>query len=44
MGVARPITEFRDCEISYDPITSSRIPLRSPSIVLLALGHMFNAL
>ena len=37
-----PIIEFRDCEIFYDPITSSRTPLRSPPTLLLALSHMFH--
>jgi hypothetical protein len=36
------ITEFRSCEIFSDPIISSRTPLRSPPIVLLALSHMFH--
>jgi hypothetical protein len=43
MEVARPITEFRNCEIFHDPITSWRTPLRSPPIVLLALSHMFHS-
>jgi hypothetical protein len=40
--VIGPITEFRDCGVFHDPITSSRTPLRSPPIVLLALSHMFH--
>ena len=40
--VAGPITEFRDCEIFCNPVTSLRTPLRSPPIVLLALSHMFH--
>ena len=37
------ITEFKDCKIFYDPVTSSRTPLRSPPNVLLALSHMFHS-
>ena len=36
-------TEFRDCENFYDPVTSSRTPLRSPPMVLLALSRMFHS-